>query len=292
MLRATYDDKNVDYDGERWVAPDGINIRENIEIFDINFVNENVFTNSKIEHKNKESLTSFILGERGVDLVKKLETLEKTLLEKEQKYKADKPKLEKALRDISYDEVKKQAYNENFKDFECLLIASNEEIQKLSKQLSEIDQIKSITKIGTISADYSTLRRLVALTKEICNFTCEIDLTKLKDNIESIKKETPNITDKWIKEGIKLSKDTCPLCGNTIINNERIKIFSDYFSDLIISFLDKVEKCQNEIIRNFKGHNTSSFLAKCTQQKNMIEPYFNGDKSLIESLTISLEKYL
>ena len=78
MLRATYDDKNVDYDGERWVAPDGINIRENIEIFDINFVNENVFTNSKIEHKNKESLTSFILGERGVDLVKKLETLEKT----------------------------------------------------------------------------------------------------------------------------------------------------------------------------------------------------------------------
>lgn len=290
LVSLTFDDKNVDYDGERWIAPNDINLRENIEIFDINFVNENVFTNSKIEHKNKESFTSFILGERGVDLVKTLEELEKTLSEKEQKFKSDKPKLEKALSGVSYDEVKNLPYNENFKDIECLLIASNEEIQKLSKQLSEIDQIKNIGKIGTISVDYSVLKRLVALTKEICGFTCEIDLTKLKANIESIKKETPNITDKWIKEGIKLSKDTCPLCGNEITNNERIKIFSDYFSELIISFLDKVEKCQNEILRNFKGQNVASSLMKCSQQKNAIEPYFNGDKSLIEALTTSLNQ--
>ena len=290
LVSLAIDNKNINYDGEKWIVPNDVNVRECLEIFDINFVNENVFTNFKIEHKNKESFTSFILGERGVDLVQKLDELEKILSDKEQKFKEDKPKLEKSLNGITYDDIKKQKYDENFKDIECLLISTDAEINNLSKQLSEIDKIKSIGNIEPVCIDNSILRKLICTAKEICDFNYDIDLTQLKTSIEEIKKETPNLNDQWFKDGIKSSKDKCPLCGATTTNNERIKIFSEYFSESIIAFLDKVEKCQKDILRNFKGQDIPNSLIKLTNQKDLIIPYYNGNNNLLDDLNSSLKQ--
>ena len=290
LVSLTIDNDNIDYDGEKWIVPVGNNIRNYLEIFDISFVNENVFTNFKIEHKNKESFTSFILGERGVELAKTLAYLEQTLSDKEQEFKENKAKLDKKLKDIAFDDIKKQKYNDNFKDTECLLISVAEEIKKLSNQLSEIDKIKSIKKIDSINVDQSKLRELINTTKEICAFKHDIDLTQLKKRVEDIREETAGLSDQWYKDGIKSIKNKCPLCGNTITDNERIKILSEYFSEIIITFLDKVEKCQNEIIRNFKERSIASNLIKFAQQKDLIIPYFNGNSDLPSALNESFKQ--
>ena len=290
LVSLTIDNENIVYDGEKWIVPAGYNIRNYLEIFDINFVNENVFTNFKIEHKNKESFTSFILGERGVELAKTLAYLEQTLSDKEQEFKENKAKLDKKLKDIAFDDIKKQKYNDNFKDTECLLISVAEEIKKLSNQLSEIDKIKSIKKIDSINVDQSKLRELINTTKEICAFKHDIDLTQLKKRVEDIREETAGLSDQWYKDGIKSIKTKCPLCGNIITDNERIKILSEYFSEIIITFLDKVEKCQNEIIRNFKERSIASDLIKFTQQKDLIIPYFNGNSDLPSALNESFKQ--
>ena len=290
LVSLTIDNDNIDYDGEKWIVPVGNNIRNYLEIFDISFVNENVFTNFKIEHKNKESFTSFILGERGVELAKTLAYLEQTLSDKEQEFKENKAKLDKKLKDIAFDDIKKQKYNDNFKDTECLLISVAEEIKKLSNQLSEIDKIKSIKKIDSINVDQSKLRELINTTKEICAFKHDIDLTQLKKRVEDIREETAGLSDQWYKDGIKSIKTKCPLCGNIITDNERIKILSEYFSEIIITFLDKVEKCQNEIIRNFKERSIASNLIKFTQQKDLIMPYFNGNSDLPSALNESFKQ--
>lgn len=290
LASLTIDNDNIDYDGEKWIVPVGNNIRNYLEIFDISFVNENVFTNFKIEHKNKESFTSFILGERGVELAKTLAYLEQTLSDKEQEFKENKAKLDKKLKDIAFDDIKKQKYNDNFKDTECLLISVAEEIKKLSNQLSEIDKIKSIKKIDSINVDQSKLRELINTTKEICAFKHDIDLTQLKKRVEDIREETAGLSDQWYKDGIKSIKTKCPLCGNIITDNERIKILSEYFSEIIITFLDKVEKCQNEIIRNFKERSIASNLIKFAQQKDLIMPYFNGNSDLPSALNESFKQ--
>lgn len=290
LVSLTIDNDNIDYDGEKWIVPVGNNIRNYLEIFDISFVNENVFTNFKIEHKNKESFTSFILGERGVELAKTLAYLEQTLSDKEQEFKENKAKLDKKLKDIAFDDIKKQKYNDNFKDTECLLISVAEEIKKLSNQLSEIDKIKSIKKIDLINVDQSKLRELINTTKEICAFKHDIDLTQLKKRVEDIREETAGLSDQWYKDGIKSIKTKCPLCGNIITDNERIKILSKYFSEIIITFLDKVEKCQNEIIRNFKERSIASNLIKFAQQKDLIIPYFNGNSDLPSALNESFKQ--
>ena len=290
LVSLTIDNDNIDYDGEKWIVPVGNNIRNYLEIFDISFVNENVFTNFKIEHKNKESFTSFILGERGVELAKTLAYLEQTLSDKEQEFKENKAKLDKKLKDIAFDDIKKQKYNDNFKDTECLLISVAEEIKKLSNQLSEIDKIKSIKKIDSINVDHSKLRELINTTKEICAFKHDIDLTQLKKRVEDIREETAGLSDQWYKDGIKSIKTKCPLCGNIITDNERIKILSEYFSEIIITFLDKVEKCQNEITRNFKERSIASNLIKFAQQKDLIIPYFNGNSDLPSALNESFKQ--
>lgn len=290
LVSLTIDNDNIDYDGEKWIVPVGNNIRNYLEIFDISFVNENVFTNFKIEHKNKESFTSFILGERGVELAKTLAYLEQTLSDKEQEFKENKAKLDKKLKDIAFDDIKKQKYNDNFKDTECLLISVAEEIKKLSNQLSEIDKIKSIKKIDSINVDQSKLRELINTTKEICAFKHDIDLTQLKKRVEDIREETAGLSDQWYKDGIKSIKTKCPLCGNILTDNERIKILSEYFSEIIITFLDKVEKCQNEIIRNFKERSIASNLIKFAQQKDLIMPYFNGNSDLPSALNESFKQ--
>lgn len=290
LVSLTIDNDNIDYDGEKWIVPVGNNIRNYLEIFDISFVNENVFTNFKIEHKNKESFTSFILGERGVELAKTLAYLEQTLSDKEQEFKENKAKLDKKLKDIAFDDIKKQKYNDNFKDTECLLISVAEEIKKLSNQLSEIDKIKSIKKIDSINVDQSKLRELINTTKEICAFKHDIDLTQLKKRVEDIREKTAGLSDQWYKDGIKSIKTKCPLCGNIITDNERIKILSEYFSEIIITFLDKVEKCQNEIIRNFKERSIASNLIKFAQQKDLIMPYFNGNSDLPSALNESFKQ--
>ena len=290
LVSLTIDNDNIDYDGEKWIVPVGNNIRNYLEIFDISFVNENVFTNFKIEHKNKESFTSFILGERGVELAKTLAYLEQTLSDKEQEFNENKAKLDKKLKDIAFDDIKKQKYNDNFKDTECLLISVAEEIKKLSNQLSEIDKIKSIKKIDSINVDQSKLRELINTTKEICAFKHDIDLTQLKKRVEDIREETAGLSDQWYKDGIKSIKTKCPLCGNIITDNERIKILSEYFSEIIITFLDKVEKCQNEIIRNFKERSIASNLIKFAQQKDLIMPYFNGNSDLPSALNESFKQ--
>ena len=290
LVSLTIDNENIVYDGEKWIVPVGNNIRNYLEIFDISFVNENVFTNFKIEHKNKESFTSFILGERGVELAKTLAYLEQTLSDKEQEFKENKAKLDKKLKDIAFDDIKKQKYNDNFKDTECLLISVAEEIKKLSNQLSEIDKIKSIKKIDSINVDQSKLRELINTTKEICAFKHDIDLTQLKKRVEDIREETAGLSDQWYKDGIKSIKTKCPLCGNIITDNERIKILSEYFSEIIITFLDKVEKCQNEIIRNFKERSIASNLIKFAQQKDLIMPYFNGNSDLPSALNESFKQ--
>lgn len=225
-----------------------------------------------------------------MELAKTLAYLEQTLSDKEQEFKENKAKLDKKLKDIAFDDIKKQKYNDNFKDTECLLISVAEEIKKLSNQLSEIDKIKSIKKIDSINVDQSKLRELINTTKEICAFKHDIDLTQLKKRVEDIREETAGLSDQWYKDGIKSIKTKCPLCGNIITDNERIKILSEYFSEIIITFLDKVEKCQNEIIRNFKERSIASNLIKFAQQKDLIMPYFNGNSDLPSALNESFKQ--
>lgn len=274
----TISGKNVRFDGSAWNIPADADIGKNIEVFDVNFVEENVFTNGVIEHKNKENLTNFILGERSVESVKILSELENTLSQKKEELDILKSSLEKNLRDISYDTIRKIPYDENFKDKESLLISIQEALKEKTKQRSNINDIKKMPNISLLSIDYNLLKNIAKEVKEICGVVIDIDLTKLLKDINKFKEETPNLSDSWIKEGVKIKTDKCPFCGEDIAQNKRVKIYSEYFSESIVALLDRVENAQSNVMRHYRNGGISALIKKIRQQTKSISQYALHDE--------------
>lgn len=285
IVKFTLNNKNVNFDGDKWIVPDEGEERKNIEIFDINFVNENVFTNFNIEHKNKEKLTSFILGERSVELINQLNRQEELLTEKQNLYNDKKIELEKLLVPFTFDQIRRLKYNEDFKDYECLLNSALEAIKSYKDQSREIDSIKKIATIKQLVVDFEPIKKIIMQAKDLCEYKYDIDLSKLSAEFDELVKDIPNMSDAWIKEGIKLKTQKCPFCGTDISNNERIKIFSEYFSEMVILFLDQTESVKKIIYKVVKTPNIVNSLNDISQQKKMIAKYYKDEQTdLIDSL--------
>lgn len=274
----TINGKNIRFDGNAWIITSDADICKNIEVFDVNFVEENVFTNGVIEHKNKENLTNFILGERSVESVKILSDLENALSQKKEEYDSLKSFLEKNLGGISYDTIRKIPYDENFKDKESLLISIQEALKENAIQKSNISDIKKMPDISLLSIDYNSIKDIAKQVKEICAFVIDIDLTKLLEDISRFKAEIPNLSDSWIKEGIKLKTNKCPFCGEDIAQNRRVKVFSEYFSETIVALLDKVENAQSNVMRNYRNGSIGALINKIRGQAKSISQYALRDE--------------
>lgn len=75
----------IEFKDDQWSEEKSNIGRQNIQIFDTQFVQDNVFTNSKIEHGNKENFTEFVLGEKSIKINKELEILDKAIKEQSEK---------------------------------------------------------------------------------------------------------------------------------------------------------------------------------------------------------------
>lgn len=274
----TINKQNVEYNGTSWEVPVESDVRKNIEIFDINFVNENIFTNFKIEHKNKECFTTFVLGDRGVELIQTIQRYEDALLQKENDLKEKIANLDKILSPLTYEEIKKVKFVEEFKDIESILISLNEGINSLRIQQKNLLEIKNLPEIEIISIDFTEVKNLIKSVEEICKIKYDLDLTELKIKLDNIKKEYIGLNDQWIKEGVKISKSRCPFCGSDLTDNARVKVFSEYFSEFVINFCDKIEWLKKRVIKEIKDYNISSTLIKINQGWEKILSIYNWDE--------------
>lgn len=283
---------NAIYTENGWIIDSTADIREHIHIFDTNFVNDNVFTNFNIEHKNKENLTSFILGDRGVELIKKLERYETEQSQKEQRFKELKYSLEKSLNGSDFDEIKKIGYIDTFKDIESIIISLAEGVKSFQKQKTEIDNIKALKGMEQLNTNPSNLCALIQEIKEFVSIPHKIDLTSVKEKICAIKTEYSMITDDWLKNGVKIlsNKDFCPICGNSISDNAQVKTLSLYYSEEFIKIIDEIEALEKRIDKTIKEFTEGNIVAKIIQSATRNLSYC--DVSIIEKEEFSsiLEK--
>lgn len=275
IVELTIDNENVIFNGDFWEVPNALNIKENLQIFDINFVNENVFTNFNIEHKNKENFTSFVLGTRSVELVNSLEEMEKLVAKKEQDIKTKRPLLEKRLGDYTYDELRKEKYLDSFKEAECRIICAKEAIKTLKNQKKDIDKIKAIKSFNLLQMNFDSIVSLVKKAEHQLKKPYSFDLTSVKVEIDKIREDNPRITESWLKTSVSISvgESYCPLCGNNIVDNERIKIISRYFSEEVIAIINSLEDLIQDINKEFKEQSFGSLIARLMSTSKEILPY-------------------
>lgn len=235
------------YNNCQWATSKDLLNDQKIIVFDTDFVQNNVFTNSTIERKNKENFTDFILGEDSIKIQKQLveikEINNKLIKDNDQKVKD----IEKYTQ-ISIEEFPKIKLVEDIKENDTLCLGLQQQIANLTKNKDDIEKIKklplpiSITFKEDIEDKYNEINNILSSQYK---FSQEDILNNFNEHKKKIDADNKNF-DKWIREGYTLnSKEICPYCGNSLQGNKLVESYVVMFCENFIQYTKDVERLQN-----------------------------------------------
>ncbi|MEO6327422.1 MAG: AAA family ATPase [Ginsengibacter sp.] len=198
----------------------------NIEVFDENFINENVYTGSEISSEHKKKLFDVVLGSDGIELKKKIEEIKTNIQSENSNLK----NIEKEIQSLTSSTVDGNTF--------CFLPEDNEVQKKISDKQNEI----FTTKQSELIQRNSELAEISYAKLEIDTNELKVLLEKTIENIsdkfltlfEAHKTKFPidSETEAWIKKGFENIKDyKCPFCEQNLDGTNIIKAYSQYFSE-------------------------------------------------------------
>jgi len=215
------------------------NVVPDIEIFDSMFINENIFSGMYLDHEHKKNLYQFIIGAEGVSLAEKVNSIDILIRNKNQELAIKKSEIEKTI----FGDVR----IENF----VSLLPFNGDIEK--RILEKETEATSLKKTKEIT-DKSTLKQIYLPAIDKANLRQVLTKT-----IEQISKHAEEKTkahialfldangEEWISDGLKyIKRDSCPFCTHSLINNEIIPAFKDYFGEAYSSLKKEVSVFQKD----------------------------------------------
>lgn len=227
---------------------------ENIEIFDTQFINENVFEGSEIKYGNQKKLHSIIIGQEGKRLSEEINSSQEKFAEIT-KEKTDRTKY----------------FNQTFSnkisitDFQRLHKHSNPDA--LIKELKETinvaanqQKIKSVFDFASSLLDNITNQP----TKQILSKTILTSAELVTTHILKTWKN-PNQSKDFLQTGLNLTKepkDSCVFCGQSL-NKEAVELLNAYsqlfseeyrkFHSDVIATVTKFDKFNpNQILESLK----------------------------------------
>lgn len=194
-----------------------------LEIFDETFVRENVHSGDCVEHSQKKSLCSFVLGEANVRL--------KNIIDKQAKKVNEINSEISSLDKQIFSTIESKFTVENY----CSLEPEEGVDVKISKADGELRRANAAKQIQ----EKDLLQEL-----QLPAFDIEEFKTTLEGSIESIsasaeEKVNKHIKDRldedgrdWLNKGLNYLKgDQCPFCGSNVRSSELIQLYRQYFSD-------------------------------------------------------------
>ena len=202
------------------------NILRDIEIFDIFFVNENIYSGFEVSSTHKKTLHKFIVGAKGVELTEKINSL-KTEIEKENGI----------LREIKFkiDPYLKNVYS--LEDF--VNLKEDLEIdKKVTEKRKEIETAEAYEEIK--NKDLLKRLSLIQLSVDLTNSRTILQksITTISDEylqkVEIRKKELGmgSESEDWLEKGHRhIKNNICPFCLQNIDKaKEIIEAYNQYFN--------------------------------------------------------------
>ncbi len=199
-----------------------------IEIFDIHFINENIFTGAKIDNEHQKNVFNFVIGNEGVELNEEIENIKSEISGKNKEISDLEKIILSHFKNKPVDEIKNISNEENvdekinslkekiekYKDFQKIKNTEPlKEIKKLEFGNIQFENTKSFLQetINSISQEY---------LKEVENHKAKLGL-----------KENP---EHWLKNGYEsnlYSQNVCPFCLREIDSTQKIIIaYNQYFN--------------------------------------------------------------
>jgi wobble nucleotide-excising tRNase len=201
---------------------------KNIEIFDSIFVNENVFSGDFVDIEHQRKLYLFVVGEESVERAKKIDELT-------QKINDLNPKIRLQEADVK-NLIKGGMELESFVDLpdnpkaKEQLDIKEKELRDYSES-AEIKKRPSFTLINLPKVDIEAIKTKLSQTLESVSANAE------KKTIEHLQKYSIDDGENWLRQGVEhICDESCPFCGQSLVANDVIGAFRDYFNQTYISF--------------------------------------------------------
>ena len=203
------------------------NILRDIEIFDIFFVNENIYSGFEVSSTHKKTLHKFIVGAKGVELTEEINSL-KTEIEKENGI----------LREIK---LKIDPYLKNVCSLEDFVnLKEDLEIdKKVTEKRKEIETAEAYEEIK--NKDLLKRLSLIQLSVNLTNSRTILQksITTISDEylqkVEIRKKELGmgSESEDWLEKGHRhIKNNICPFCLQNIDKaKEIIEAYNQYFNE-------------------------------------------------------------
>ena len=229
------------YKDDKWS-----NFISDIEIFDSQFINDNVYTGSIVDVEHKRKLFDLILGEKGVKLKQKIEKIKTEIRDEQIKLQQSGTKILKLV-NSEIDPIKFLSLR-NIIDIDKKIEEKVTDI-KICKSYVEIHNSNNLKPIdyNKLTFDFEKLRTILDTTID----TISIEfLQKFKEHKTNFPIGTQ--TENWIKLGYEnIINNSCPFCERRFDNKTNIiEAYSQYFNTEYVELQSDCKEIQ-EFYENY-----------------------------------------
>lgn len=258
--------QNIIYKNNRWDSSLG-----NVEIFDSRFINDNIYSGSKVEHEHMKNLYNFVIGKEGVDKSNYVNHLDDKIRDINSKISTNsgllKAYIDSVKNNFPHDngiDISSFVQLENDKDIDMKIAINKKDIEELTKPQAIINK-PSLNKLVLNELPIAQLNHL--LNKTINNITEEaIEKTKLHIKNCNMNDES------WIRKGLHyINNNTCPFCGEPLDNNELINAYSDYFNISYHKLKNDLEVFSGKLDSFFTKDDIQTIHKNIINNSNLIE---------------------
>ncbi|NLT52286.1 MAG: AAA family ATPase [Ignavibacteria bacterium] len=250
-----------------------------IEIFDTQFINENIFEGHEITYGHQKNLHTIIIGPKGNKLSAEINSIQEQFSELTNK---------KSSKTNEFNRIfKKEITAEEFS-----------KLPKIENPESKIKEKKDLIEVynnqAKIKAAFSTVELQLEsvvqqATKSILSSTIKVNADKIIDHIQKTWKN-PEYSKDFLQLGVNLTKDQnkfCVFCGQEL-SEEAKKLLQEYekfFSNEYRSLQVKV----SDAITKFLKWNPQSFLESIQDKLASVKINLELDKAKISDLLLLKE---
>lgn len=193
-----------------------------IEVFDTNFVNENVFSGQSVDHDHKRNLYRFVLGVEGVHLAKAIDDLVEEIKGINQRLKDQQLAIRNEIRsNLSVDDFVVAGPIGNI---DQLIAQKQAEVESLR----QADKIRGATNLSQLVLPQIPTDRLVAILQK----TLEDVSAEAEEMVKHhLSHNTVGADEVWLENGLSYAKDNdCPFCGQSLEEIDLFAAYRDYFN--------------------------------------------------------------
>lgn len=226
-VKLLLDSGTVDFRNGAWSAS-----FEHLEIFDWDFVTENVYSGDLVSHNHKRNLCRVVIGADGVKLAKIIDDLDDAERTAGSELAAAKLKAEKLLpKDMTLEAFMELAKDE---DVDSKIEAKQEDVE-LMNSADALRQRQGLTIIALPELPNNIESMLAKTIDGVSAEAAQAVREHIEEKLNT--KGTKVRAEEWLSSGLQIVRtDDCPLCGQPFSMSDIIVSMQSYFSQAYRDF--------------------------------------------------------